>query len=132
MITAQSTPDYDMPGNPFDSSWTINDWITWHKAMKAAYGAEEAQNRFIDAWEAQSFWSFPYSFWKYNSTFTDYFNSQGFDVGHVLSKTVMNVSESAETITSALPSVAKVLVPLAVVGMAAYAYNSFKPLIKKS
>ncbi|MCK5700228.1 MAG: hypothetical protein KAI29_03720 [Cyclobacteriaceae bacterium] len=118
-ITAESTPDYDMPFNPFDSAWTVNDWILWHKALKAKYGMEEAQRRFIEAWEDQSIWSMPYSWWKYNRTFTDYFNSQGFDVGHTLSKTVTNVSKAIES-TSQLT---KLLLPLGVVVLGVYAYK---------
>ena len=118
-ITAESTPDYDMPFNPFDSAWTVNDWILWHKALKAKYGMEEAQRRFIEAWENSSFWSMPYSFWKYNREFVDYFNSQGFNVGHTLSKTVTNVARGIET-TSQLT---KILLPLGVVAVGVYVYK---------
>lgn len=83
-ITAGSTPDYDMPFNIFDSAWTIADWIAWHKALKVQHGPDEAKRIFVAAWENQSHWSSPYSWWKYNSEFVDYFNSQGFNVGHTL------------------------------------------------
>lgn len=118
-ITADSTPDYDMPFNPFDSSWTMADWISWHKALLAKYGSNEAQNRFITAWEDQSAWSMPYSFWKYNNEFVDYFNSQGFNVGHALSKTVSNVSKGIERSSQ----LTKILLPLGVVAIGMYVYK---------
>lgn len=121
MITAASTPDYDMPFNPFDSAWTIADWITWHKALKEEYGADEAKRIFIAAWEDQSHWSAPYSWWKYNKEFVNYFNSQDFDVGHTLSKVVTNVSQGIETTSS----LTKIVLPLALVVAGAYVFNSF-------
>ena len=111
VITADSTPDYDMPFNPFDSAWTINDWILWHKALRTRYGSEEAKRRFIQAWEAHSFWSTPYSFWKYDKEFVGYFNSQGFNVGHTLSKTVNAVSQGIENTSSLF----KILLPVGLV-----------------
>lgn len=120
-ITADSKPDYDMPFNPFDSAWTMADWIAWHKALKAKYGQVEAQRLFVEAWEGQSHWSAPYSWWKYNKDFVNYFNSQGFDAGHLLSKVVNNVSQGIETTSS----LAKIALPLALVVAGAYVYNSF-------
>ncbi len=45
---ADATPDYD--GWGIDSWWTANDWMTWHRTLKARYGLDEANRRFITAW----------------------------------------------------------------------------------
>lgn len=36
--------------NWFDTVWNCNDWMTWHKALKAKYGKETAQNTFLKYW----------------------------------------------------------------------------------
>ena len=132
-ITAQSTPDYDMPFNPFDSAWTMQDWIIWHKALKAEYGKERGTQMLVHAWEKQSIWSMPYNWWKYNSTWVDYWKSEGYAIGSTLSKivnaasnTAVSVAQTAQTVASDLPTLGTVLVPLSVVAIAAYAYNTFK------
>lgn len=128
-ITAQSTPDFDMPFNPFDSSWSMQDWITWHKALKSEYGKDRAIEILVDAWEKQSIWSFPYNWWKYNDTWVSYWKSEGYDVGHTLSKVVNASGQIVETVTKDAATISKVLVPLAIVAVGAYALtaiNTFK------
>lgn len=44
-----ATPDYDDWG--WDDYWGPNDWMQWHKTMKAAVGKEKADYNFATAWE---------------------------------------------------------------------------------
>ena len=52
-ITATSTPDYDVWG-PDGCSWSAQDWINWHKAMVAANGKEQADNKWASAYDKAS------------------------------------------------------------------------------
>ena len=128
-ITADSVPEFDMPFNPFDSAWGVYEWIEWHKAMKAKYGQSEANSRFSQAWFVdQSAFSTPYNFWKYNNEFVDYFKKQGIEVGHFLSNTLINTGEAVVNVSEGVASASKftkVLIPVALIVGAAYAYNTF-------
>jgi hypothetical protein len=97
-ITAYSTPDYDMPFN----------------------------RRVVEAWQDQSFWNWSKSWYKYDNSFVNYFESQGLDASHTLSRIVNNAGEVVETVTGQLPAMSKVILPLVVVGLAIYAFDTFK------
>lgn len=127
-ITAESKPDYDMPFNIFDSAWGIHDWIAWHKALKAKYGLEKANEKFIVAWEAQSHWSTPYSWWKYSSDFTNYFSSQMGTTGHFLSRLFDSTTKSVENVSEGVVNASgltKILLPVGVALAGVYIYNTF-------
>ena len=64
---ASSTPDYD--DLFFDSWWTANDWLSWHKALKAQYGLDEANVRFVNAWQKQTAGSTPLDARSFDSNF---------------------------------------------------------------
>lgn len=55
-ITESSVPVY---GNAltalFKDYWSAETWITWHKALKATYGLDQANQKFIQAWEKAPF-----------------------------------------------------------------------------
>lgn len=73
---ATSKPDYD--GWGWDSWWTASDWMTWHKALKAQYGIEEANSRFINAWQQQGIGATPLDARSFDSSFRDYAKANGF------------------------------------------------------
>ena len=73
---ADSTPDYDEWGP--DSWWTSNDWLTWHKALKAKYGLEQANVKFITAWEKQGIGAAPLDARSFDSNFRAYARANGF------------------------------------------------------
>jgi hypothetical protein len=90
-ITYTSTPDYDEWG--YDTSWTCDDYMTWHKAMVLAYGAEMASLIWLKYW-AYNANGVPTGFdstdWCSSSpTFAAYFQSYGIDIGNSYSDAVI-------------------------------------------
>lgn len=71
-----STPDYD--GWFFDSYWTARDWLVWHQALKRQYGLEEANIRFVNAWQKQGFGAAPLDARSFDSGFRKYARENGF------------------------------------------------------
>lgn len=72
-----SVPDYD--GFGYDSQWTAEDWLTWHRALKVKYGPDEANRRFITAWQGGGFGEDPpLDARSFNSAFRDYARANGF------------------------------------------------------
>lgn len=71
-----STPDYD--GWWFDSWWTAQDWLTWHRALKAAYGLEEANRIFVTAWQRQGIGAGPLDARSFDTSFREYARANGF------------------------------------------------------
>lgn len=74
--SASSTPDYDDWG--WDEWWKASDWIRWHRALKASYGQDEANRRFIDAWDQQSNMAGPIDARTFDSAFRAYAKENGF------------------------------------------------------
>lgn len=124
-----STPDLDAWG--YDTWWTIEQWMQWHQVMKVAFGQDEANRRFLMAWNQQSLGAGPIDARSFNSTFRAYAKANGFfdglysGAGDVLAKPLGTandvvtagsnaVSSAADTIGSA----GSVLVPLAVLLLA--------------
>lgn len=103
-ITATSKPDYDEWG--FDTYWSPEEWIAWHKALKRAYGQQKANMIWAKAWYAQGFWDKPFSFYKYNKNFTDYLRSQGIDIGNPFSKVFVASEKIVDATTEAAVDVA--------------------------
>jgi len=59
--------------------WSIQDWMTWHKAMVSAYGLTAANQRFLQAWNQDSLThSAPLSARSFDSDFRDYAKANGF------------------------------------------------------
>lgn len=71
-----STPDYDSWGP--DSWWTAQDWLTWHRALKSAYGLDEANRIFVTAWQQQGFGASPLDARSFDTSFRDYARTNGF------------------------------------------------------
>lgn len=135
-ITADSTPD-----SPQD--WGCNDWVVWHKRLVEAYGQNQANEIWVNAWESQSFWDTQFNFCKYDCDWSTYFKSQGLDAGHLLSNIVCkgkdvseDVLDSAGEITKGGITTAKVLktaVPALLILLAAgVAYVGYNVVTGKS
>ncbi len=75
-INALSTPDYDSWGP--DDYWGVRDWIDWHKALVDAYGASEANRRFLAAYHGASFGAASYAWRSTSKEFRDYAKANGF------------------------------------------------------
>lgn len=119
-ITADSTPDYDEWGP--DSYWSCQDWITWHKALKAKYGADEAKSRFASAWGKRSAFGHELTCSLSDTDFISYFKSQGFtwdaSGSFILSvreavkstgKIIEHTTKSAENLTKSASNISKYL-----------------------
>jgi hypothetical protein len=117
-ITADSIPDYDEWGP--DNHWSCQDWITWHKALKVKYGADEAKRRYAKAWEKRSAFGHELTCSLSDTDFINYFKSQGFTLdasgSFILSvrevvkstgKAVENTVKSAENLTKSVSNVSK-------------------------
>lgn len=76
VITADSKPDLDDWG--WDDYWGPEHWIEWHKKMKAKYGPDEANQRFIIAYHEASFGAASFDWRTVNSTFKKYAKDNGF------------------------------------------------------
>jgi hypothetical protein len=71
-----ATPDFDNWGP--DTWWKASEWMTWHKSMKSKYSLEEANRRFISAWQDQSILSGPIDARSFDVTFRNYAKDNGF------------------------------------------------------
>lgn len=72
-----STPVYDEWGWT-SNYWKAADWLRWHKSLKAAYGQDEANWKFITAWDEQTTGANPISARSFNSEFISYAKANGF------------------------------------------------------
>lgn len=118
MITAQSIPDYDEWGS--DSYWTCQEWVLWHKALKAAYGKQQADVIFQNAWDNRSAFGHELVCSLYDSEFISYFKSQGYS-WDIVSGAIITVSDVAGNIGDAasnLTSLLKWIVPVFVIVIA--------------
>ncbi len=75
-ITADSSPDYDDWG--WDDYWQPQDWIVWHRAMKAKYSLDEANKRFIDAFLKAGSFAASYNWRSTDTEFKKYAKANGF------------------------------------------------------
>ena len=139
-ITADSTPVLD--GWGWGDYWGCADWMQWHKLVKAKYGKDEANARFIDWWGKQDSTASPYNWCKYNSEFANYFAAQGIDVGWMLSHIVTGASNISDAVVdtagnistgvsnassgvSSLGTMLGFLLPVAAIGAAYYGYKTY-------
>ncbi len=132
-ITADSRPDYHN-GLPWDDYWNSDQWVIWHKRLKERYGQRKANDMVAEAWAKNGFWAIPRSFSKYNSSFVNYFKSQGMDTGHMVSKLVLasnDIAQGAATGIKTLARLSPVIIPAVVIGIGLVAWNAYgKPLMK--
>lgn len=136
-ITANSTPDYD--GWGWDSYWSAEEWVQWHKTLVAAFGKQAANDTWKMAWGKQGAWEHPFNWYKYNRGFTDYFKSQGIDVGWFGSKIITttgeavievteNVTDAAADLSQGVVSTAnvlKIVAPTLLIGIGYYFYKNY-------
>lgn len=115
-ITAESAPNYDNWG--YDEYWGCAEWIAWHKALKQKYGTEKANDYWLAAWEDQDSLANPYNWCKYNTTFHDYFRSQGIDVSNIFANIATGAGKIIDNTTDAaviLSNILKVAAPVAAI-----------------
>ena len=143
-ITAESKPDYDDWG--WDDYWSANDWLLWHRALKAKYGLTEANIKFLTAWSHQGMFAKPIDARTFSSDFKRYARENDFYRGlydpsvlSMLLKTIgagVDVIEGGTEIISdtgkTLPAIGKIIkygVPILLItlifGAGWWAYNNF-------
>ena len=118
---ATSTPDLDNWG--WDSWWTPQDWLQWHRALKQAYGQDEANRRFIIAWQEQGIGASPLNARSFDSGFREYARANGFLDGlyYGLGSLVRPIGTTTDVIgavsdgVSTTASIAKWAIPVAAV-----------------
>jgi hypothetical protein len=130
---ADSTPDYDNWGP--DSWWTAQDWMTWHRSLKARFGLDEANVRFVNAWEKQGVLSSPLDARSFNTAFRDYAKANGFfdalyyGLG-ALVKPIGAVTDVVSGVSQGISSTAsltKYILPLAAIALAYMAFTAYAP-----
>jgi len=128
-----STPDYD--GWLWDSWWTAQDWITWHRALKAKYGIDEANSRFLAAWQKQSAGAAPLDARSFDSNFREYAKANGFFDGlywgsGVIAKPLGTATDVVTGVTegaSTFAKLSKYLIPVAGLAFAYFAFQAYAP-----
>lgn len=74
---ANSVPSYDELGPDFLGYWSLADWITWHQALVTALGLSQANQKFLTAWNEQSFGSSPVNDLEFNTAARTYLRQVG-------------------------------------------------------
>ena len=128
-----ATPDYDNWGP--DSWWTAQDWLTWHRSLKAKYGLDEANARFINAWQKQGLFSAPLDARSFDTSFRDYAKANGFfdalyyGAGSLVRPigTVTDVVAGVTEGISSTASLTKYLIPIAAIALAYMAFTAYAP-----
>ncbi len=108
-ITWESVPD--LSGGWTDSGWECIDWIAWNDALEAKFGREEANRRFNQYWQQQSWYDKQYLTCKYDSYWIDYWLKRDIDVRDTATKVIVGaqdlVGNTAEAISSTTASLGK-------------------------
>lgn len=118
-ITADSIPDYDEWG--YDSYWSCDDWINWHKALKAKFGKTSADKTWTEAWNKQDGFESNYNWCKYQGVFNTYVKAENLNATWWLPNILNNVTGVAEDASDAAKNVSnviKVIIPVVVIGAA--------------
>jgi hypothetical protein len=130
---ADSKPDYDGWGP--DSWWTANDWMTWHRSLKARFGLDDANVKFVNAWEKQGALSAPLDARSFNTAFRDYAKANGFfdalyyGLG-ALVKPIGAVTDVVSGVSAGISSVStltKYILPIAAIALAYMAFTAYAP-----
>ena len=128
-----SSPDYDGWGP--DSWWTAQDWLTWHRSLKARFGLEEANARFINAWQKQGIGASPLDARSFDTSFRDYAKANGFYDGlyyglGAIAKPLGTGTDVVAGVTEGISTTAaltKDLIPIAAVALAYMAFTAYAP-----
>lgn len=130
---ADSKPDYDGWGP--DSWWTSNDWMTWHRSLKARYGLDDANVRFVNAWQQQGALSAPLDARSFDTNFRDYAKANGFfdALYYGLGALAKPIGTTTDVITgvtqgvSTVANLAKYAIPVAALAFAYLFFMSKAP-----
>ncbi len=123
-------PDYDNWGP--DTFWSCADWITWHGALKKAFGKDKAKEIWDEAWNKQGVGEHAYEVCQYTTSFSDYVKKEGIMTPVWLADVTTGTVEVIENVSDAISNTSKMLkwlVPtvliVGVVGLGIYGYKTF-------
>jgi len=111
-ITFDSVPVYDNWG--WADYWECADWMAWHKALVQKYGVSAANDRWMSAWQKNS-WDAATNWCRYDPNFVNYMDSQGIETSNIISRlwtSTTNVATNVGTGAETLSNVAKYVVPV--------------------
>jgi hypothetical protein len=137
-ISVSSTPVY---GVLFDY-WDSLDWLAYHKALVAAYGNDQANEKFVKAWEDYPAWmlfpvhiGFRNSLWSSNDIFINYCKSVGvydrlfsgvlgsiFKIQSTAVSVTSDVTAAVSNVASSTKSLSSYLLPLALFAFMIFAF----------
>lgn len=123
-ITWQSTPVYDEWGW-WGEYWTCADWITWHEALKAHYGINDANIIFILAFHEAGFGAASFDCRTFDYNFKEYAKQNGFfdalfdGLTGIILQPVSNVIHGSQGIGNLISAAVKYLPIILIVGAAA-------------
>jgi len=104
-----------LDGWGWDNYWNCAEWIQWHRAMKATYGQQTANERLTLAWESQDWTAHNYSWCKYDSSFYDYIKANFPDeTANVFAAIWHSGTNVVDTVANATDTVKK-LAPLLII-----------------
>lgn len=139
LITENSTPNLDDWG--WDKYWNANDWMEWHKAMKAKKGKAYADSTFVSWWNKQTFGASPADAVSFNSAFRDFLKKEKLydTIANLIQKpigavndlissgsnVVSETGQGAENIGKILKIAVPALVIIFAIGLTAWTYKKF-------
>jgi len=117
---ADAEPQYDSWGPNLGGYWSLDDWITWHNANVTAYGLAFANQKFIAAWNDNSWGSAPDNELQYSSSARNYFQNVGLlgSLGWTWTSVINDAGQGLANAAAGLPAAGKTtswLLPLAAV-----------------
>jgi uncharacterized membrane protein (DUF2068 family) len=77
VTTWNTAPDYDEWG--IDDSWDCNDWMQWHKLLKAKFGKEKAKYIWDYAYAQGTTGASHFDCRTFNTSFREYARKEGLD-----------------------------------------------------
>lgn len=119
---ADSVPTFDEWGPDFRGYWSANDWIVWHQALTAKYGAAVANQTFASQWNQQGFGAAPLNEQTNDPQVRAYFAQTGLAnlIPSSLGGGVTDLATAFTNLTRNLPSTASALgwlVPAIAIGI---------------
>ena len=109
--------------------------MTWHRSLKAKYGLDEANARFINAWQKQGLFSAPLDARSFDTSFRDYAKANGFfdALYYGLGALVKPIGTTTDVITGVTKgiegtaSLTKYIIPIAAIALAYMAFTAYAP-----
>ena len=138
-ITENSIPNLDDWG--IDKYWIAQDWLEWHKIMKAKKGKTYADSTWLSWWNKQTFGAVPADAVWMNTGFRNYIKKEGLynsiagildnvtgavvDVASSGGNVVASAGKGAENAAKVLKIAIPVLFVLGGLGLSVWIYKKF-------